>query len=307
MTADTAQPTLTRGQVTLLVLLTVVWGLNWPVLKVGVSGLPADPQTFPPLTFRALSMGLGLPLMALTLKWMRQPLWLAPAHWPQMLQLSVPNMIVWHTVIIVAVQSLSSGRAAILAYTMPAFVLIWGLALYRERPTLRQWVGVGAATVGVVFLLSHEFERLSGAPWAAMQMVGAAGVWALGTHMLRKTTCPASTMTLALWMTGVTFVVLCILAALVESAQWRTPPAHVWFGIVYNAVGVFAFAHTVWFYLARNLPPLASSISVMLIPVMGVFSGAVFLGEPLHWQDLAAVVMIVLAIVAIHLKRSSSS
>ncbi len=304
MKTDTTQPTLTRGQVVLLMLLTLVWGLNWPVLKVGVSGLPVDPQTYPPLTFRALSMGVGLPLMALTLKWMRQPLWLSVAHWPEMLRLSVPNMIVWHTVIIVAVQSLSSGRAAILAYTMPAFVLIWSIALYRERPAPRQWAGVVAATAGVVFLLSHEFERLSGAPWAALQMVGAAGVWALGTHMLRRTTCPAPTMTLALWMTGVTFVVLCALAAFLESAQWRMPPGHVWFGIVYNAVGVFAFAHTVWFYLARNLPPLASSISVMLIPVMGVFSGAAFLGEPLHWQDLAAVMMIVLAILAIHLRRA---
>ena len=42
----------------------------------------------------------------------------------------------------------------------------------------------------------------------------------------------------------------------------------------------------------------------MMIPVVGVFSGALFLGEPLHWQDLAAVAMIVLAIVAIHLRRA---
>ena len=304
MSTTTAQPALTRGQILLLLLLTLVWGLNWPVLKVGVSGLPLDPQTYPPLTFRALSMGLGLPLMALTLKWMGQPLWLPTLHWPEMLRLSVPNMIVWHTVIIVAVQSLSSGRAAILAYTMPAFVLVWGIVLYRERPAASQWVGVAAATAGVMLLLSHEFGRLSGAPWAALQMVGAAGIWALGTHMLRRTTCSASTMTLALWMTGVTFVVLSVLAAYLESSLWRLPPPHVWFAIVYNAVGVFAFAHIVWFYLARNLPPLASSISVMMIPVVGVFSGALFLGEPLHWQDVAAVAMIVLAIVAIHLRRA---
>jgi drug/metabolite transporter (DMT)-like permease len=38
---------LSRRQLTLLVLLTLVWGLSWPVMKLGI----AD---FPPLTFRAI-------------------------------------------------------------------------------------------------------------------------------------------------------------------------------------------------------------------------------------------------------------
>ena len=44
----------------LLVFLTLVWGINWPVMKVGVTG-------FPPLTFRTLSMWLGLPVLGLAL------------------------------------------------------------------------------------------------------------------------------------------------------------------------------------------------------------------------------------------------
>ena len=51
--------------------------------------------------------------------------------------------------------------------------------------------------------------------------------------------------------------------------------------------------------MARSLPPVASTLSVMLIPVLGVFSGAVGLGEPLHWQDFAAVVLMVAAIAAV--------
>jgi drug/metabolite transporter (DMT)-like permease len=73
--------------------------------------------------------------------------------------------------------------------------------------------------------------------------------------------------------------------------------------ILYNAVGVFGFAHAAWFYLARGLPPVASSISVMMIPVLGVFSGAWVLGEVLHWQDFAAVALIVTAIALVLLGR----
>ena len=47
---------LTRQQLAILVLLTLVWGLNWPVMKLGVTD-------FPPLTFRALSIWLGLPVL----------------------------------------------------------------------------------------------------------------------------------------------------------------------------------------------------------------------------------------------------
>jgi len=61
-------------------------------------------------------------------------------------------------------------------------------------------------------------------------------------------------------------------------------------------VGVFGFAHAAWFFLARTMPPLASSVSVMLIPVLGTFSGAWWLGESLQGQDFAAMVLMVLAI-----------
>ena len=58
---------------------------------------------------------------------------------------------------------------------------------------------------------------------------------------------------------------------------------------------IFGFAQAVWLILARDLPPIASSMSVMLIPVLGTVSGAWWLGEALHWQDGAAIVLVLLA------------
>jgi drug/metabolite transporter (DMT)-like permease len=57
-----------------------------------------------------------------------------------------------------------------------------------------------------------------------------------------------------------------------------------------------AFCHVVWSMLARNLPPAASGLSVMLIPVLGVFSGMWMLGEQPYWQDFAALGLIVFAL-----------
>jgi drug/metabolite transporter (DMT)-like permease len=294
---------LSARQAWVLVALTLVWGLNWPVMKVGVSGLPGAPSAYPPLAFRALSMGLGLPLLALALLLMKVPLRLTRPLWGEVARLALLNMIVWHVIVIVALQQLSSGRSAILGYTMPIFAAVWGLAFFGERLSPRQLWGVAAAALGVLLLLWNEFTRLAGAPVAAGGVVLAAAVWAYGTHRLRRSVLELPLLTAVFWMTALTAVVMAVLTTVFERGQWRAPEPHVWGAVAYNAVGVFAFAHAAWFYLARTLPPVASSISVMLIPVLGVFSGAALLGERLVAQDWAAVVLMVLAIALVLLRR----
>jgi drug/metabolite transporter (DMT)-like permease len=285
-------PTLTRQQLVLLVTLTLVWGINWPVMKLGVTG-------YPPLTFRTLCMWLGLPLLAGVLVVMKVPFTMARAHWPELLKLTFFNMICWHALAIVAVQSLSSGRAAILGYTMPIFSAVLGAWLWGDRLAPRGWAGVAAAALGVALLLWHELTQLAGRPVGVLMMLTAAATWAMGTRMLRRTSLPAPTLAISFWMTAVTTVVMTVLAFALERAEWRWPAPAGWGAVLYNAVGVFVFAPAAWFSLARGLPPVASTLSVMLIPVVGVFSGALGLGEILHWQDWAAVGLMVLAIASV--------
>jgi drug/metabolite transporter (DMT)-like permease len=283
---------LTRLQFALLIPLTLSWGLNWPVMKLGV----AD---YPPLTFRAISIWLGVPVLALVLMAMKVPFRVPRRHWPELLWLSATNMFIWHACIILAVKALSSGRAAILGYSMPIFSAVIGALLFSIGLTRRGWLGVGAAALGVALLLWHEFTDLAGRPGYVALALAAAATWALGTQLLRRTSIPLPTLTLSFWMTTLTAVVLTLLSMLFERAQWRMPGTATWAAIAYNAVLIFGFAHAAWFFLARGLPPVASSLSVMFIPVIGVFSGALWLGEAVHWQDWAAVVLMVVAIASV--------
>ena len=123
--------------------------------------------------------------------------------------------------------------------------------------------------------------------------------WALGTQLLRRTKMPVPTLAISFWMTLMTAGVISVLAFVFERGQWVAPSSSNWFAIGFNALLVFGFAHAAWFYLARSLPPVASTLSVMLIPVLGVFSGALWLGEVLHWQDWAAVGLMMLSIAAV--------
>ena len=280
---------LDRKQLILVILVTLSWGLNWPMMKMGVTG-------YPPLTFRALCLWIGVPVLWLALRVMKVPFFIARKDWRELLGLAVTNMFVWHVLIILAVSVLSSGRAAILGYTMPVFSALLGAVFYGVR--LRPWqlVGVGAAALGVSLLLFNELTHFAGQPLGVLMALVAAAVWALGTQKLRATTIVASTLTLSFWMTLMAAVVLTVLCIVFESSQWRLPQERNWVAILYNGVLIFGFTHAAWFTLARGLPPVASTLSTMMIPVLGVFLGALWLGEVLHWQDWAAVGLMAVAI-----------
>ena len=276
----------------LLVLLTLAWGLNWPVMKFGVTG-------YPPLAFRAMSMWLGLPVLwAMTIA-MKVDLRIARRDWRELVWLSVINMLVWHVLAILSVQELSSGRAAILGYTMPIWSALWGLALYGQRLQRRQILGIAAAGLGVVLLVWHELGSFAGKPWAALGMLVAAAVWALGTQQLRRTRIEAPTLAIVFWMTLITTLGMTVLTVLFERPRWHAPTPGIWAAIGINAIVIFGFAQAIWLVLARSLPPVASTMSVMLIPVLGTLSGAWWLNEQLRWQDGAAIALLLVAIAAI--------
>ena len=285
-------PQLSPRQLVVLVLLTLIWGLNWPVMKLGVADIA-------PLTFRMLSFWLGLPFLALVLLQRGESFVIPRAWWPRVVLLTVVNMVVWHALMILAIPLLSSGRAAILGYTMPVFSAVIGALWFGQRLVTRAWAGVAAAALGVVLLLWHEITTLSGRPLGVAMMLVAAATWAVGTQLMRRTRIAAPTLAISFWMTVATTLWMSTLALLFERGQWLAPNPAQWAAIAYNAVGVFAFAQVAWLVLARELPPIASTLSVMFIPVLGVFSGAWWLGEVLHWQDWTAVALVMLSIATV--------
>ena len=180
------------------------------------------------------------------------------------------------------------------------------MALFGERLSARHVAGIVAAGLGVSLLLWHELGALAGQPLAALGMLVAAAVWALGTQQMRRTTIVAPTLAIVFWMTLATALTMTALALLFERERWAVPNAPTWAAIVYNAVLIFGFAQAIWLVMARNLPPVASSMSVMMIPVLGTITGAWWLGEQLHWQDGAAIALVLVAIALVMWPRRAA-
>lgn len=283
-----------------LVLITVIWGLNWPIMKFGIGQMP-------PFTFRAVTIAGGLVMLALFATAQRQSLRLPRADWAETARLSLTNTVGWYALSILGLSMLSSGRSAILAYTLPVWAALIGTFRYGERQGLRLGIAVCAALAGVLLLLVAEWRSISGNPIGALVMLCAAAIWAVGTHQLRRRRTTVPIVVLTFWMTLGAFVLCLALAAVLEwRPLWLTGRSLAsllsgldmvgWLTILYNSVLAYGVAQVLWFRLASGLPPVVSALSVMLIPVVGVLSGQWLLGEQPSPTDLAALVAILIAI-----------
>ena len=287
-----------RKDLILLALLTLCWGFNWPIMKIGVTN-------YPPLTFRVLGMIGALPVLWVVARWQGISLRMSATHFRPLVRLAIPNVLLWNLFLIMGITTLSSGRSAILGYTMPVWAVLFGMILFRERPNRIAWLGILCAFIGTLLLLSSEFGKLTGQPLGSVLMLLGAASWGYGTVRMKRSQIDMPTIAMTFWMVLLSSIVLTLAAIVFEHATWRMPSLLEWGAILYNALLVFGFAFVVWFRLARTLPPVASGLSVMMIPVVGVFSGAWMLGETPHWQDYGAMLLILVSLATVLIKPKS--
>jgi drug/metabolite transporter (DMT)-like permease len=283
---------LSRRDTVLLVLLTLAWGLTWPVMKYGVRELP-------PLFFRTLCIAGALMILAAVARLTAVSLALPRSDWLDIVRLALPNVVVWHFTVILALTLLPAGRSALLGYTMPLWAALIGAVWFGEHPPARHWVGVAAAMLATTMLLSSELTSLAGHPTGALLMLFAAVSWGYGTHLARRHAIHVPALAAIFWMLVLALFVLLTASLAFEHDRWRMPRSGEWAAIAFNMAISMAFCHVVWLRLARRLPPAASGLSMMMIPALGVFSSMWLLGEQPRWQDYVALVLIVFSLASV--------
>ena len=171
---------LSRRQLVGLVVLTLMWGVNWPIMKLSLRELG-------PLHFRAVTMALGA--LALALFFRARGVRMLPrgtAEWRDVAVLGLPNILGWHGLSIIGLTQLPAGRAAILGFTMPVWTVLLGVLFYREQLTGRLVLAVVAVLAGITLLLWDELAQLAGQPAGIVWMQGAAFAWSLGTTWMQR-------------------------------------------------------------------------------------------------------------------------
>lgn len=283
---------ITRKQLLALLAITLMWGINWPMMKFSL-------REMTPLYFRALTMSGGA--LWLFFFYRARGLRMLPqgAEWRTVVTLGLPNMLGWHTAAILGVKELASGRAAILGFTMPIWTVLLGTLFLGEKLTVRIGIAVLAVAGAVGLLISNEFGALTGRPVGIAWMELAAVLWAVGTLMMRRARITLPVEALTVWMLILTSVCLWVIAFAVEPwPQWQFS-APMWGSLVYGALINYGFSQIIWFGMARNLPPATSAMSIMAVPLVGTLAATVIVGEWPHWEDYVAMVFVMAAIAAV--------
>lgn len=282
--------TLTRRQWLLLGALTLLWGLNWPMMKLSL-------REVSPLWFRALTMSGGTLTLIAFFSLRGASLAVSRAQALRLAWLALPNIIGWHLCSIIGLSQLPAGRAGILAFTMPVWTVLLSVLLFGERMSARAWLAVVAAIAAVGLLAANELLALAGRPIGVLWLQAAALSWALGTVLMRRSRLALPTEAVTIWMMIFGSVFFWIVAPLVEPLPaWQQWSTATWWSLAYGVFLNFGYAQIIWFGLARALPAQASAFSVMAVPLVGIASATVIVGESPRGTDWLAALFIAVAI-----------
>ena len=282
--------TLTRRQWLLLGALTLLWGLNWPMMKLSL-------REVSPLWFRALTMSGGTLTLIAFFTLRGASLRVSRAQALRLAWLALPNIIGWHLCSIIGLSQLPAGRASILAFTMPVWTVLLSVLLFGERMSARSWLAVVAAIAALGLLAANELLALAGRPIGVLWLQVAALSWALGTVLMQRSALALPTEAVTVWMMIFGSVFFWTVAPLAEPLpawqQWHTAT---WWSLAYGVFLNFGYAQIIWFGLARALPAQASAFSVMAVPLVGIASATLIVGEVPRATDWLAALCIAVAI-----------
>lgn len=293
----THRPASSLGSLGLLTLLTVVWGVNWPAIKLAVVG-------FPPWQFRSACAAFGIAALFALARLGGRALMPPPGLWGALCLAGVLNVSGWQVFSASSLQYIESGRGSIVAYTMPLMTAALSVPLLGERLHPRTVAALVLGMGGMGFLLPPELLAAEPRQLIGIAlMLGAALSWGLGTIYLKHLKLPMPTTVITAWLFVFALPPMLIGAAF---EPWPDPAALTWpviLGALYASTIPVAYGYWAWYRLVETLPASVASIATLATPVVGVLSGAVVLGESVGWREGAALGLVLAALVLVLHRR----
>lgn len=284
----------------LLAGLTFAWGFNWTAMKVALGEVP-------PWTFRTLCLGFGSAVLFLALRLGGQRLAVPRSQWGRLAMLAFFNITCWNVLIAFGMTMIPSGRAAILAYTMPALAIPLSVWILGERLTPRKLTGLALGMAGLGLVLGEAGLGLGRAPVGSLLVLGAAASWALGVVLQKRypMSMPAGAYSAWIMLLGGVPIFVCALA-FDDLGVLRTVGLWPALGVLYNVLIAFAWAHWAWIKLATSVSVTVFSLSMLVIPVVGVISGLLFLGERPSWAEYGALGLVLGSLFSVAVPRRAA-
>lgn len=269
----------------LLPAVTLAWGFHWPVMRTVVLEVPV-------WQYRAVTCGLaGLTLLAITR--LRGAPVLPPRHqWPQLLVAATLNITLWQTLSAFGVLLLNSGRAAVLAFTMPLWATVFAVIFLGERFTVRTAVALTLGLAAIVVMVSADVGTVAARPAGFLVILLAAVAWGAGTVFLKSVAWQVPTGALAGWQLLLGAIPVGVIAVSLGPVTIQDASGLVLLCMSYTLVIALVLCYYAWFTIVRLFPASVAAIGILLTPVIGLFSGALVLGEPVGWREITALILV---------------
>ncbi|MCU0560141.1 MAG: DMT family transporter [Desulfobacterales bacterium] len=273
-----------------MIVISLFWGLGWTAMKVVLNEMG-------PWTFRSICLlggGAGLLLLAraggASLR--------VPAEDLKPLAVTaLINVTGWHILSAYGVSLLNSGRAAIIAYTMPLWAVLLSRLLLGERVTPRRWGALIVGFAGLSLLVGPEAAALGSAPAGAAFMLAAAACWGAGTVLVKFFPWHMPGTLVMGWQLALGGIPVIIGAFLIEPLPAISSfSGSTLLALAFMLLGPIVLCQWAFFTVVQIFPANVAALSTLSIPVIGVFSGAMILGEALTWSELTALLMVLVSL-----------
>jgi len=269
-----------------LVVLTLVWGTNWPLFPYAVREVSV-------WTFRAVAV-LIAGLCVLGVAHARgQSLAIPRRHWGTIAAGTAFYLVLWNIASTYSAILIPSGQAAILGFTMPLWAALISWALLGERPTRRMGLAIVLGGIGVGLLMARGADAYARAPLGfALGLLAGLG-WAVGTLILKRGKVDVPATVLTGWQLLITALPMAIGAFALSDGRWFMPSWTTVLVIGYIALVPMSVGNVAWFSIVGMLPTNVAGLSSIMVPIVAMISGALVHGEPLgafEWLAMACCV-----------------
>jgi drug/metabolite transporter (DMT)-like permease len=281
---------------TLVILLTVVWGTNWGLFPLAVREVSV-------WTFRAICLIASGALVLLVAHLRGLSLRIPVNERKHIVAAGLCYLFIWNVASTYAAVLLPSGQAAVLGFTMPIWAALLSWLVFKERLTARMLVGVVLATVGVAFLAYAARGAYASAPLGFVYGLAAGLGWAVGTLILKRANLTVPSLVSTGWQLLVAAVPITVVAFVMGTREAFMPSSTTVLVIGYIAIVPMTVGNVTWFAIVKNLPATVSGLSAVMVPMVAMVTGAMWLAEPLGVLQLAAMACSACAMGVVLVKR----
>jgi drug/metabolite transporter (DMT)-like permease len=272
-----------------LLLMVVIWGVNFPIAKAALSELS-------PLAFNALRFPLAAAVVFVALRLKGPVAWPAREDRMRVLVLGVLGNVFYQQFFIFGLHYTQAGTASVLLAGTPVVTALLSAGLGHEEISARTWIGVAATVAGIVLvvLAGGHASNGPGSLLGDLLMIGASCSWAVYTVGSRSLIRRYGSVQFTAWTLWVGALLLCLIGLpVVATTNLGAVSAAAWAGVVYAGALSIGVAYLIWYHGVRRLGNTRTAAYSNLVPVVALVAAWLHLGEvPAPGQVVGAAIII---------------